>query len=324
MCKKQAFGLLFSLCLASIQTIQGWTMARKSFILSAHSPDTSDATQTLLEHLQMQECEGLDTTQVAYDEAGVRGIFAKQDFEPGDYICAIPFPATLLIEDSIDGDDSQAGLKFLDTFCQEDNYKYYMNCLPKINDAQFDATPDFWEESVIQELQIPRLIETSLQCKRETAHLLDLQWATWIICSRGFSTFKVNQDGSLKRRIVLIPYLDMLNHAVSPNASIEVVECPGSCQDSFYALQALKSISAGEQITIGYGIRETSLDLLSKYGFWLPDNPADDYIDWNMVDPQWTTTTEQDKATLETITDGALRQVLLLRIHLKQLRSKQQ
>jgi SET domain len=199
-----------------------------------------------------------------------------------------------------------------------------MNCLPKINDAQFDATPDFWEESVIQELQIPRLIETSLERKRETAHSLDLQWATWIMCSRGFSTFKINQDGSLQRRTVLIPYLDMLNHDVSPNASIEVVECPGSYQDSFYALQALKSISAGEQITIGYGIRETSLDLLSKYGFWIPDNPADDFIDWNMVDPQWTTILEQDKAKLETTTDVTLRQVLLLRIHLKQLRSEQQ
>jgi hypothetical protein len=45
---------------------------------------------------------------------------------------------------------------------------------------------------------------------------------------------------------------------------------------------------AGLCKAINYGIRETSLDLLSKYGFWIPDNPVDDYIDWNMAYPQWT------------------------------------
>jgi hypothetical protein len=271
----------------------------------------------------------LDTTRLAYNEAGLRGVFSTQDFAAGDYICAIPFPVTLLVEqDSINDDESQAGLRFLDMFCNDDDtdkYKYYMECLPTLYDSQFDATPDFWDESVILQLQIPRLVEESLKRKRETAYLPHLQWATWIIGSRGFSTFKVNPDGTtLQRKTALIPYLDMLNHGLSPNASIEVVECPGSYQDSFYALQALESIPKGEQITINYGIRETSLDLLSKYGFWIPNIPADDYIDWNAVNPQWTTTLAQDKAVLETTTDATLRQVLLLRIYLKQLRSEQQ
>jgi hypothetical protein len=280
--------------------------------------------QTLLDHLHKQECEGLETTRLGHDETGLRGIFAAQDFEPGEYICAIPFPATLLVEDNISGDESQGGMRFLETFYNDDTYKYYMDYLPKLRDSQFDATPDFWEESVIQQLQIPRIVQKALERKRETAHLPHLQWATWIVGSRGFSTFKVNPHGSLERKTVLIPYLDMLNHGLSPNASIEVVECPGSYQDSFYALQALQSILKGEQITINYGIRETSLDLLAKYGFWIPDNPADDYIDWDAVDPQWTSTLEQDKATLETTTDATLRKVLLLRIYLKQLRSEQQ
>lgn len=306
--------LLALLLVCGIRPIRGFASSKSSY-----SPDTSDTTKRLLEHLEEQECEGLETTQLGFDAAGLRGIFATEDFEPGDYICAIPFPATLLVSESINSDESQVeqGQKFLDKFVDEDAFKYYMDCLPHLGKRQFDATPDFWEESIIQEFQIPRLVKESLDRKRETSCKTNLQWAAWIVGSRGFSTFQIKGGNKLLKRTVLIPYLDMLNHGLSPNASIEVVECPGSYQDSFFALQALDHISAGEQITINYGIRETSLDLISKYGFWIPDNPADEYMDWKTVDPQWTTTLAQDEAALERTSDATFRQVLLLRIHLK-------
>ena len=320
-----------------------------------YRPDTSQTIRTLIDMLEEQECEGLEAIELGYNEHhhGLRGMHAKIDFGRGEYICALPFPSALLIEDSlesstdgifatIEDSDLRQGLRFLQEFVRDDKastiWKPYLDTLPTPTDAQFDATPDFWAERVMEELQVPRLMKESLQRKQEIARVAheagvavdDLQWATWVGRTRGFSTFKVlrNEKGdeaTLQQRTVLLPLLDMLNHnGVSPNASIEVVESPGSFEDSFCALRALVPISAGDEITISYGTgRETCLDLMSKYGFWLPFDPADEFmLDWSSVDPQWTTTLEQDEATLQETTDLTLRKALSLRVYLKQLQKR--
>jgi len=303
--------------------------------------------------LEKQECEGLEAMELGVDNKGLRGVYAKANFQLGEYICAFPFPSTLLMEDnmksnmdgifaSIEDPNIRQGLRLLQDFVHHDDasvlWKPYLDTLPVTTDAQFDGTPDFWDEEIIQELQVPRLVEESLRRKHEIARVAHavgvsqdkLQWATWVGRTRGFSTFKVlrndgGDEASLQQRAVLLPYLDMLNHnSVSPNASIEVVESPGSYEDSFYALQALTPIFIGDEITICYGTgRETCLDLLSTYGFWLSDDPADEFLlDWSAVDPHWTTSLEQDEVALKEATDATLQTILSLRIHLKQLQER--
>lgn len=322
---------------------------------TTYTPDTLEKTKILINVLEDHECEGFEALELGVDNtSGLRGVYAKLDFSPGEYICAVLFPSTLLLEDnlessmagpvfeSIEDTNIRQGLRFLQDFCHDETsskqWQPYLDTLPTTNDEQFDATPDFWGDSVIRQLQIPRLMEESLRRKREIARVAnevgvsmeELQWATWVGRTRGFSTFKVlrNDEGdeaTLQQRAVLLPYLDMLNHnGVSPNASIEVVETPGSYEDSFYALQALTPISAGDEITICYGTgRETCLDLLSTYGFWLSDDPADEFmLDWSAVGPQWTTTLEEDQADLKETSDPTLEKVLSLRIHLKQLQER--
>jgi hypothetical protein len=326
-------------------------IARQQSSIS-YTPDSSDTIHKVLDILEEEECEGLEALELGVDENGLRGVFAKLSFQPGEYICALPFPSSLLMEDNLHSDMNgiyetiqdntiRQGLRLLQDFIHNNDndtrlkWKPYVDTLPTTTNAHFDATPDFWEDDIIHQLQIPRMIEETLARKREMCRVAkqaeisptDLQWASWVARTRGFSTFKVlrNDEGdeaTLQQRAVLLPYLDMVNHnGVEPNASIEVVESPGSYEDSFYALQALTPISVGDEVTISYGTgRETCLDLLSTYGFWLPNDPADEFmLDWSAVNPQWTTTLEEDEIALQEATDTSLQKVLSLRIHLKQL-----
>lgn len=411
------------------------------------SPDEEDdSIDRLLTWAEKEEIEGVDISEIlTNDGAGLRGLFAREGQDAigvGEYICAVPFTASLLIEDRIlsngDGDDDDPaggdngvefeallsdnnidpdvvrGFKFLDSFVAggEEKWRCYLDCLPKPMNREksklFDPTPDFWKESDIRKLQVPRMVEESIRRKRDVSKLVAaargcggngnsdsntggdenigpvlqrasgiarsrwrdffssssstidgsnaaneasvslLQWATWIVRSRGFSTFKLVREeaqdnvgdneadcgggsSSIQTRTVLLPFLDMINHSDDPNASIEVVEVPGAYDESFYALQAIRPIESGEEITISYGTgRETSLDLFAKYGFWTNCNPSDEYIDWdNAVDGQWTTTLDEDIQLLRSLTqsdnsnsDAVMESILNLRIHLKRLQQE--
>ncbi|MHC5010501.1 MAG: SET domain-containing histone-lysine N-methyltransferase [Planctomycetota bacterium] len=67
---------------------------------------------------------------------------------------------------------------------------------------------------------------------------------------------------------VLVPGMDLCNHADEPNAQFFAEE------DGWY-LEASRPIREGEQITIRYGRAKTSSDLLLYYGFVTPHNPND-------------------------------------------------
>ena len=304
----------------------------------AYFPDVSGTTKLLLEWLDEEEVEGLESVEIGFrkkEEDGdglLRGVFAKRDIQPGEYIMAVPFVSTLLVDESFEVSSSSSstnnddpssgdsgsdnsnrrtgepivGLRFWQKFLnksdekKEEKYKAYLDCLPMTSDdPNFDSTPDFWSEKEIQQLEFPIVIGNMLSRKHAIAELVEtpqqdngndngndnddvptsistLQQACWIMQSRGFSTYKkaIDLDGNigLLSRVVLIPFIDMLNHAsrAQSNAEIKVIETK-EYDESFYALVANQHIPKRTEIKINYGTgEETSLELFCRYGFLAP------------------------------------------------------
>ena len=312
-------------------------VTRRQLALDAHDelgddssppfhPDTSTEIQRLDQFLQDEECEGSEDlavgwTQSSGEKDGLRGLFATCDFDVGEFLLALPFPATLMIEEKIldgssananeaDEDESeiQQAIKFLENFVMEPHWKPYIDSLPRIDQSSFDATPDFWTTPALEEFPVPLLRQRSLERRQRIQKAdfssTDLQWAVWILRSRGFTSLKQTPAGNLRQRTMLLPLIDMINHdGIDPNTSIEVIETD-SYDESFVALQALRPIARHEQITLRYGTGfETSLEvrrfvlyeamidglshmiqLLDKYGFFTLSNPNDARIDWNLVE----------------------------------------
>ena len=317
--------------------------------------DCSPQTIRFLKWLEDEECEGIDSLCIGTSATRLRGLFSKEGFEPGDYICSIPFTAALLLHDTVvdstsDDDEKDCihqACTFLEEFSRDPRWKPYVDCLPQMETSNFDPTPDFWVEGIIQDLEIPRLIDETIRRKKNVAQVAEekgfdeskLHWATWLVRSRGFTTMKLMSEGrnaspsGIQSRTFLIPFLDMLNHDDAvPNASIEVVESR-EYEESFFALQAIQPIRPGQHVTILYGTGlETSLDLISKYGFFTRKNPNDRRIDWNLVDACWSTSLEDDVTSLENLeadlelcgtagkdADRDMLFMLDFRVHLKRL-----
>ncbi len=305
----------------------------------------SDHFGKLVKFLEEMECEGLSRLRVDIDKESLcRGLFCGEEpIIAGEYILAIPIISSLTISDSLndgsqaasDNEDVQEAVNFLTTYAKDPHWEPYLSCLPKINDPNFDATPDFWDPDIVKELEIPSLIsdclerqhEISVVAERTRIDLAELKWATWIVRSRRFTTVQmISQDGGMTSRLrrMLVPFVDMVNHDVDPNAEVETIIIPDADDESMHALLATRDIEPGEQVTIGYNDgRATCLDLFDRYGFWLTDNPADDLIDWDIVDPQWSTTLEEDEHLLADPLNGALRTAVSMRVHLKRLKQMQ-
>lgn len=295
--------------------------------------------------LEEKECEGLSQVKIGVDsESSCRGLFCGEEpIQAGEYILAVPMISSLTIFDSLhnsvrtfsDNEDVQEAMNFLTSYVKDPHWEAYLNCLPRINDLNFDATPDFWDPCIIKELQIPRMIKDSLERQDAIAAVAqntkidpaELKWATWIVRSRRFTTvnFVSQNDGMASHlRRMLVPFVDMLNHdAIDPNAEMEALLVPDADDESMHAVVATRDIEPGEQITIGYndGVA-TCLDLLDRYGFWLSDNPADELINWDYVNPQWTTSLEEDERLLAGPLKGPLRTAVSMRVHLKRLQQR--
>jgi hypothetical protein len=309
------------------------------------SQEESDRFIKLEKFLEEKECEGLSRLKVDIDrESSCRGLFCGEaPIIAGEYILAIPILSSLTIFDSLndgnqalsDNEDVQEAVNFLTTYANDPHWEPYLSCLPKINDPNFDATPDFWDPEIVRELEIPSLISDCLERQHEIDVVAektridpaDLKWATWIVRSRRFTTFQIiSQDGGMTSRLrrMLVPFVDMVNHDVDPNAEVETIIIRDADDESMHALVATRDIEPGEQVTIGYNDgRATCLDLFDRYGFWLTENPADDLIDWDLVDPQWSTTLEEDERLFAGPLDGALRTAVSMRIHLKHVQQMQ-
>eukprot|EP00571_Detonula_confervacea_P004338 CAMPEP_0172320844 /NCGR_PEP_ID=MMETSP1058-20130122/41591_1 /TAXON_ID=83371 /ORGANISM="Detonula confervacea, Strain CCMP 353" /LENGTH=1076 /DNA_ID=CAMNT_0013036199 /DNA_START=99 /DNA_END=3329 /DNA_ORIENTATION=+ len=229
-----------------------------------------------------------------------------------------------------DLDDVYQGLNFLQTFMKDADYVPYANNLPHIPSSGDEAglTPDFWTKDYILGFEVPTYIKQILDrkqivqevAKKNDVNENELRWATWMIRSRRFTTWNMVDDPnrgddesfwgafpSRQNRIeqiqgFLLPLMDMANHANDPNAGLKISVNKWTREfddTSTFAFKALRPIKKGEEMTISYGDSDTtSLELLDKYGFFLPGNEADKTIDWEEFKPEFTTSLEGDEAEL--------------------------
>jgi hypothetical protein len=200
--------------------------------------------------------------------------------------------------------------------------------------------------------------------------LQDLQWATWLVSSRSLpltltppkSTTTTTTDNDNDTSIVddtgvqydergqvivaaaqerksiriLVPLLDMVNHAPEPNAKLVIVD-PHKDQ-SWFVLEALRPIPAGKEITTSYGVA-SSIELLLNYGFVPASNSLDGYMlkkggsDAIASVDGWTTTLQEDCNMLSMLQqqqstdsisaeDATLKKILQFRIRLKESYAK--
>jgi len=302
--------------------------------LSSYKADNSPTILRFLEFLEEKECEGVDAIEIGCQD-GLRGLFATESFSPGEYILAVPFTTCVLMYENIydmandngDASDVNKGALLLEQLKNDGGrWQPYFDCLPTLS-SNFDATPDFWKEETIRQLEVPKLVQDTLDLKRATESSPELQFATWLVRSRAFSTFKLLPDAKEKRirtRTVLIPFMDFLNHntAAHSNARIEKIEAKNE-EESFFALVATKKMSPGQQVTITYGTgHETTLDLFTKYGFWTSNNPND--ISLNLDGVSWSSSLDEDEQRLLVQSSNEERRAMLaLRAHLKRVQRLQ-
>jgi SET domain len=325
---------------------------------------------------ELENYGGIGGTTISRSVDNLRGLYATRNYEPGECILAFPTSLCLALHESFefkaegskeeyDGDRRgirEGGLalrKLLSDHAQEcfttSTYHWitYLKSLPTEN-LQFDATPDLWDEDVICQLEVPHIVEQMLKRREQTKsqdyddETPSLAFATWLVRSRAFTFSQVRgknlvplgETGCevfMQTRTVLIPYLDMLNHAPSSkcNSILEFNGKPASVLDSIgddnehcFALVATKPIVAGDELTLSYGSGLNCLDLITTYGFWLRDNPEDAFLDLSHV--KWSTSLLEDEEELASLLENGgvsdndrrrrdRRAMLELRIHLKSM-----
>jgi SET domain len=334
-------------------------------------PDTSREVHQFVNALDSsEECEGIETTVIGFRSADrCRGLFARDSFQPGEYILAIPFSSTLLVHETSSGEeqpsDIQLGFRFWTTFLQanefgncdehlKDRWSTYLDCLPKQNSSQFTPTPEFWTKYALDAIEVPFFIQEMKRRQQDANFTIhqhypnvsldmhqqlynELLFAAWLVRSRGFTTVKAcslsssNFGNTVARtRTVLIPYMDFINHEPNDsfvNAEIQVVDSKTD-EESFFALACKRPIDVDEEILIQYGTgQETTLDLVSKYGFYSTDcsNICDEPFFRDSFDGTdiWTTSIDKDEQLLETqIMSDDMRSSLKLRLHLKRIEER--
>lgn len=324
-----------------------------------HTPDTSETTTRLLQFLKSQNAKGLNKVEIGLDKtSGVRGLFGVEKFKNGQYICQIPSDCALALSDpSKGGEDTptiaHGGANLLSMYLQNDQQRQmwapYLDTLPTLESAQFDGTPDFFHDDEVELLEFPRLVRQVRERKEQISKLssekgidmAELQFATWLVASRAFSiSISVEQDdempkydergqvitkgGEGKKLRVMVPFIDMANHASDqPNAKLTLID--PEKDEAWFALEATRPIAAGKEIVIAYGSQvESSSELLLNYGFVPDSNKVDEFMLEKGGDEcitsldGWTTTLEEDETMLEMAKDDpTLSKILRFRIKLK-------
>ena len=310
--------------------------------LYAYKPDESPAIKEMVDWLLELECEGLEPDDGAVEigfglNSGMRGVFAKEELGVGEYIVAVPFPATLVVMETEDKSttDAERGLTLLRKYLDDDvapsdetnKWRPYLSSLPKI-DYCFDPTPDFWTPDEIQALEFPRIVNEALKRKEQVQQLADtegvdfdqLQFATWLTKSRCFSIVTVKgEDQVTQTKSVLIPFFDMVNHSSDePNAELQVIATKAE-DESFYAICATRPIPAGAEVTIAYGTTcDSSVELLMNYGLVEDTNQFDaEMLRRGGGDCFWSTTLDEDELELKQA-QGNRKTALAFRSRLKQ------
>jgi len=250
----------------------------------------------------------------------------------------------------------------------------YLDTLPDPTDKEFieNTTPDYFTDEEIDLLEFPRLKEKALQRKKDLQSvsqesnipLDELQYATYLVSSRSFPIqlatedekdpdfggvndetrvlrddrgqviTKVVDEADKKYVRVMVPLLDMANHKSTGEANAKLTILDPEKDDAWFALEALRPIPQGKEITISYGSGiDSSVELLLNYGFVpIEGNRVDAFMLKKGGDDAitsldgWTTTLEEDKTMLNLLDseeDGSseslhLRKILSFRIRLKE------
>lgn len=235
-------------------------------------------------------------------------------------------------------------------------WKPYLDTLPSMNDdGFFTPTPDFYDKDEIQLLEFPRIQRLARERQQQVDTVAKeadmdpakLRFATWLVSSRSFSISMTEQqdenDGSdneeamapvddmgrvISKRSprvlrVLVPYLDLANHAADGgNGEIHLID--PEKDDAWFSIRATRPIPAGREICICYGTGvDSSVEFLMNYGFVPNHNKIDALLlqkgdDDCIVTPDgWTTTLEEDQLMLPEA-EGTLRDILAFRVRLKQ------
>lgn len=94
-------------------------------------------------------------------------------------------------------------------------------------------------------------------------------WAASMVLSRAMGV-----DMSGDKRLVLCPYIDLLNHRLASNArlSFEYATPQNSSGGDRIVVRTRTAVAAGEPLTITYGLKPNA-ELIDSYGFALAVNP---------------------------------------------------
>jgi len=273
-------------------------------------------------------------------QTGRRGVFATEKYKKGELLCQIPSDLGLALSDPAQkGDDvptmAHVGRNFLQMYAKNDQakqqWKPYLDTLPS-QEQHFTATPDFFTNEELALLEFPRVISRANDRKFQIQELAattssdgdftmeELQFATWLVSSRCFpislsdsddKTTTVDEEGNAIMKAadakivrVLIPFLDLVNHASNgPNVELHLID--PEKDDAWFALRALKPIQPGRELLLSYGTGiESSVELLLNYGFVPRENKIDPLMlgkggtDCLTTVEDWTTTLEEDEFML--------------------------
>ena len=282
------------------------------------------------------------TASVRIDSTnGLRGLYANRDFNAKEILFEIPYELALLVGDTlVDGEngnkliesdldvqsedkdtvyDVYQALRLLNNIHSGNVWESQVQYLPPPNSSnEGGQTPDFWEEELIYELQIPEYIRQIMERKQIVGEVArknnvdedKLRWATCMIRSRRFTTWDTVDHPEEKgvfgfpKKVdqikgFLLPLIDMANHSNDPNAEMKISVNPWTRRfdnTSKFALHAVRPIGKDEEITISYGEGDwTCLQMMDKYGFFLEGCEADEKYAWDELKCCFTTTVEEDE-----------------------------
>ena len=93
-------------------------------------------------------------------------------------------------------------------------------------------------------------------------------WALNTVSSRHIVMHEHDMDNDPNQVLMMMPFMDFLNHAPSPNSGVFPLVDKMQDNHSYLVLKALKDIEEDEQLTITYG-NLSNMHLIQKYGFTL-------------------------------------------------------
>ena len=162
----------------------GFAKNPSDFAPITHATDDSSTTQNLIRFLLQWKSQGLGDdpdsggTQVGFDSTtGIRGMYATRSFKKGEILCKIPSDCALALSDPslTAGEEAmnvaEGALNFLNEQARG-MWAPYLDTLPT-REAQFDPTPDFYEEGEVERLEFPMIVNMAKERRRQILELAE-------------------------------------------------------------------------------------------------------------------------------------------------------